>query len=72
MSTQSECRSLNEGNQNIQSTMIYCCMNVHTKKTDQASKNFSSHEYPLWFVTLFTKLSLERLLIHQKSGNDSI
>lgn len=31
-------------------------MNVHTeKKTDQALKNFSNHEYPLWFVTLFTK-----------------
>lgn len=25
------------------------------KKTDQALKNFSNHEYPLWFVTLFTK-----------------
>lgn len=30
-------------------------MCIQKKKTDQALKNFSNHEYPLWFVTLFTK-----------------
>lgn len=60
-SPQSECRWLTERNKNIQNTSIYCCIIVHTKKEKkyEASNNFSSREYPLWFVTLFTKWYLE-------------